>query len=226
MQKKYKFSPSELTFLWDECPRCFYLKHVYDIKRPAAPFPSIFGAIDRAMKEYYGGRPTSDIHPSLPQGIVLPGENWVESIPIEIPGCQSRCYFRGKYDTLLQFEDGSYGVVDFKTSDPKPEHVAFYSRQLHAYALSLEKPAPGKFSLGPISVMGLLSIKPRSMDVNPDGQVALLSNPTWQAVPRDDDTFYDFIARVLTLLDQPEPPPPSEECGFCKYREGARQYGW
>ena len=226
MQKKFKFSPSDLTFLWDECPRCFYLKHVHGFKRPAAPFPSIFGAIDRAMKDYYGGRPTSDIDPSLPAGRVLPGENWVESVPIQIPGCQARCYFRGKYDTLLQFEDGTYGVVDFKTSNPKPAHVEFYGRQLHAYTLSLERPAPGKFSMAPISVLGLLSITPRSMTVDPEGQVALMSKPTWQNIPRDDAAFLGFIRQILTLLERPEPPPAGKDCGFCNYREGARQFGW
>ncbi|EKD87781.1 MAG: hypothetical protein ACD_35C00212G0001, partial [uncultured bacterium] len=31
----YKLSPSQLTFAWDECPRCFYLDVVLGIKRPA-----------------------------------------------------------------------------------------------------------------------------------------------------------------------------------------------
>ncbi len=226
MHKNYKFSPSELTFLWDECKRCFYLKQVYDIKRPSAPFPSIFGAIDRAMKDYYGGRPTSDLDPTLPPGRILPGENWVESGLIEVPGCSARCYFKGKYDTVLSFDDGSYGVVDFKTSDPKPEHADFYSRQLHAYALALEHPAPGKFSLAPISRLGLLSVTPRSMDMTADGQAALLSRPTWQEVPRNDAAFLAFLGTVLTVLEQPLPPEPGEDCAFCKYREGARQHGW
>ncbi len=226
MRKTYKFSPSELTFLWDECPRCFYIKHVYGISRPSTAFPSIFGNIDRAMKLYYGGRSTSEIDPSLPPGRVQPGENWVESGLIEIPGCQARCYFRGKYDTILAFDDGSFGVVDYKTSDPKPEHVPFYGRQLHAYALALENPAPGKFGLAPISLLGLLSLTPRSMEMTASGQASLLSTPTWQAVPRDDAAFFAFLGEVLTLLEQPGPPAPGEDCGFCKYREGSRQHGW
>ncbi len=29
-----KLSPGDLTFLWDECPRCFYLKVIMGINRP------------------------------------------------------------------------------------------------------------------------------------------------------------------------------------------------
>lgn len=226
MLKKYKFSPSELTFLWDECPRCFYLKHVYNIKRPSAPFPSIFGAIDRAMKGYYAGQPTSAIDPSLPPGRILMETRSVESGLIELPGCQARCYFSGRYDSVIAFDDGSYGVIDFKTSDPKPSHVEFYSRQLHAYALALEFPAPGKFGLAPISLLGLLSITPRSMDMTAEGQVSLLSAPTWQCVPRNDAGFFDFLGQIVAVLEQPEPPEPGEKCEFCRYREGSRQHGW
>ena len=52
-------SPSDLTFLWSECPRCFYLKYKLQIKRPSAPFPSIFGKIDLLMKGYFAERPAA-----------------------------------------------------------------------------------------------------------------------------------------------------------------------
>ena len=65
-----KLSPSDLTFLWDECPRCFYLKYIHGINRPAAPFPSIFGAIDRLMKAQYAGQPASELSPALPPGTI------------------------------------------------------------------------------------------------------------------------------------------------------------
>ncbi len=226
MRKNYKLSPSDLTFLWDECPRCFFLKYAYNIKRPASAFPSIFGAIDRAMKEYYGGRPTSAIDPSLPPGRVMLEARSVESELIEVPGSQARCYLSGKFDKLLAFDDGGYGVVDFKTSDPKPEHVSFYSRQLHAYALALERPAPGKLGLRPITLLGLLSVTPRSMELAADGRVSLLGSPTWQEVPRDDGGFLAFLGEVVALLEQPEPPEPGEKCEYCRYREGSRQHGW
>jgi hypothetical protein len=178
------------------------------------------------MKEYYSGRPTSAIDPSLPPGRVMLEARSVESDLIEVPGSQARCYLSGKFDKLLAFDDGTYGVVDFKTSDPKPEHVAFYSRQLHAYAFALERPAPGKLGLRPITLLGLLSVTPRSMELAADGRVSLLGSPTWQEVPRDDGGFLAFLGEVVALLERPEPPAPAEKCEYCRYREGSRQHGW
>ena len=53
MPSIWKLSPSELTFLWDECPRCFYLKVVHKFNRPWGAFPGIFSRIDKLMKDYY-----------------------------------------------------------------------------------------------------------------------------------------------------------------------------
>ena len=58
---------------------------------------------------------------------------------------------KGKTDTVLGFNDNTYGVVDFKTSNVKDGNVEKYSRQLHAYSLALENAEPGKPSLKPIS---------------------------------------------------------------------------
>jgi CRISPR/Cas system-associated exonuclease Cas4 (RecB family) len=220
-----KLSPSDLTFLWDECKRCFYLKYVYGITRPAAPFPAIFGTIDRLMKEYYEGRPTADLDPALPAGRVRFGEKWVESVPVTLPGHDVQCYIKGKIDTVVAFDDGSFGVVDFKTSEPKPSHVHFYSRQLHAYTYALEHPGAGKFSLSPISELGLLVVSPNAMDVTVSGQIAYLGGVTWMEIPRDDAGFLQFLGEVLTLLEQPSPPEPGETCAYCQYREHARQHG-
>ncbi len=46
-----KLSPSDLTFLWDECPRCFYLKVTGRLSRPSTAFPSIFSSIDSVALE-------------------------------------------------------------------------------------------------------------------------------------------------------------------------------
>src|SRR5512136_2177895 len=102
-----KLAPSDLTFLWDECPRCFYLKYIHGINRPAAPFPAVFGAIDRLMKAQFNGRPASDLDPSLPLGIIGVTENWVESLPITFPGHSLGVFLRGKIDALIGFDDGS-----------------------------------------------------------------------------------------------------------------------
>lgn len=220
-----KLSPSDLTFLWDECPRCFYLKYLHGINRPAAPFPSIFGAIDRLMKAHYAGRPTSDVDPSLAPGNLRVSEQWIESVPISMPGHTLSCFLRGKFDALIDFADGSHGVIDFKTSEPKPSQIPFYSRQLHAYAYALEHPAPGKLGLSPISCLGLLVEAPHATLLATTHEISFHFATTWLNVPYFEGGFLQFIDQVLALLELPEPPPAGENCDYCRYRQHAREHG-
>jgi hypothetical protein len=221
----FKLSPSDLTFLWDECPRCFYLKAVRGFGRPAGAFPKVFTRIDGLMKQHFGGLPTQSISLLLPPGVVRKGESWVESLPIEPEGHFARAYLKGKYDTLLEFDDGSFGVVDFKTSDVKTENIPFYSRQLHAYAYALEHAAPRALALGPITQLGLLVVEPDEMRVV-DGKIAYMGRVEWQPCPLDMGGFLAFIGQVLDVLAQPEPPAPGAGCAFCAYRDDARQTGY
>jgi hypothetical protein len=222
----FKLSPSDLTFLWDECPRCFYLKIAKGFNRPATAFPSIFSKIDRLMKDFFTDKPTSEITYDLPAGRVKFGEKWVFSLPISFPGKSTQVYIRGKFDTLVEFEDGTYGVIDFKTSEPKPSHVQFYGRQLHAYAYALEQAAPGKLKFGPISRLGLLVVAPAQMIRTQEGGIAYVGEVTWLEVPRNDALFLDFLTKVVSLLELPEPPAAHPKCGFCNYRQAAREIPW
>jgi hypothetical protein len=219
---QFKLSPSDLTFLWDECPRCFYLKVARGFNRPRTPFPSIFTRIDGLMKSFFQDRLTSELAPELPPGRVHSGDKWVQSTLIHLPGRSAACYLRGKFDTAVEFDDGSFGVVDFKTSEPKPQHAEFYGRQLHAYAYALEHPAAGKFTLSPITRLGLLVVEPNDMDRVADGRIAYLGAVTWVEIPYNEAGFLEFIEEVLALLEAPEPPPPAEKCGWCQYRESVR----
>jgi len=81
----YKLRPSDLTFSYEGCKRCFYLKMVHNIAQPSIPLPSIFSKIARLLKDYYDGKSISELHVDLPPGIVSHGEKWVRSQPIELP---------------------------------------------------------------------------------------------------------------------------------------------
>jgi ATP-dependent exoDNAse (exonuclease V) beta subunit len=88
---------------------------------------------------FYLDKPASEISPDLPPGIVKYKEKWVKSSPISFPDSASQCVIRGRFDAVIAFEDGSYGIIDYKTSDASAEKAAFYSRQLSAYAYALER---------------------------------------------------------------------------------------
>ena len=44
----------------------------------------------------------------------------------------------GSLGVVICFDDGGFGVVDFKTSARNSEHIPLYARQLHAYVCALE----------------------------------------------------------------------------------------
>ena len=106
------------------------------------------------MNEYFNGRPNAEISDTLPPGVVKYGESWVESRPLSVPDHASTCFIRGRFDSVLEFEDGSYAVIDFKTTSTQSGHLPLYTRQLHAYAYALERAAPGNLALSPITRPG------------------------------------------------------------------------
>lgn len=222
MTENWKLSPSDLTFLWDECKRCFYLKVRHNFKRPAAPFPKVFGTIDLLMKDIYLGQSTQKISPDLPEGKSIMSGRWVTSEPCGFGCHENTVFISGIFDTLVQFDDGAYGIVDFKTTKPSPGQVAFYSRQLHAYAFALEHPAPGKLSFQPIERLGLLCFDPSRMHEDPKATLSLSGPATWVECPLDKDGFIKFLVEVLNLLEQSEPPGANPDCQFCAYREASR----
>ena len=226
MNQLLKLSPSDLTFLWDECPRCFYLKVVEGFYRPAMPFPKIFNQIDRLMKDFFEDLPTEEMSPDLPPGKVAFSNKWVNSNPITFSHHSVGCYIRGIFDTVLQFSDGTYAVVDFKTTKPKQEHINFYSRQLHAYAYALEHQKSGSFNLNPVTRMGLLCVEPTAMSRTETGSLAYEGNVTWQEIPKNEQHFLEFIDSILDVLDSPMPPEAGSTCKFCQYREDARKTGY
>ncbi len=117
----YKLSPSDLTFLYEGCKRCFYLKMVHNIAQPSIPLPSIFSQIASLLKNHYDGKQTSELHVVIPPGMVSHGEKSVRSQIIQLPKHNDTCYISGRFDIVVSFEDGTYGVIDFKTSNPNTE---------------------------------------------------------------------------------------------------------
>jgi len=214
----YKISPSDLTFAWDGCRYCFYLKVKHNIVLRGV-FPGIFGKMANLTSQFYLGRSTADISPSLPPGYVKLREGYVKSAPISVRGSASQCYINGRFDAVLEFEEGSYGIVDYKTSEAKEEQAAFYSRQLSAYAYALEHPAPNALGLSPVSRLGLFVVTPARFEPAANNEMVFVNKTTWMDVPRDDDAFLALLGEVVALLDAPTPPESSEDCETCNYRK-------
>lgn len=225
MPQSYKLSPSEFGFLWDECPRCYYLQHTGRLRRPKAPMPAIFGKIGKLMDAFFRGRDVSEIAPALPAGTFELGEKMIQSAPLALPGTTSTCFINGRFDSVVSFKAGGYAVIDFKTSAVKPENLIKYARQLHAYALALERPAPGKPRLAPVTRLGLFVVEPSGMRRDATGGYVLETTPLWMDIPRDDAAFLSFLSEIVRVLDRPEPPGPDPDCVYCAYRDAARSTG-
>jgi len=219
----YKLSPSDLTFSWDGCKYCFYLKVKHNIVLHGI-FPSIFTKMANLTSEFYLGKPTSEISPALPPGVVKLREKFVKSAPVSIPGAKSQCYINGRFDAVIEFEDGTYGIVDYKTSEAKDEHAVFYSRQLSAYAYALEHPAPNALGLSPVSRLGLFILTPHRYERTVNNDMVYVNKATWMDVPRDEQAFLALLGEVMAVLDAPTPPESSEDCDVCNYRKNMQQF--
>ena len=217
MSEIFKLSPSDFGFLYDECKRCFYLKVKHNFNRPRSIMPSIFIKIDGIMKDYFEGKSPKDITAELPDGKVEFGDRWIQSKPFLDKKTGNRCFIKGKTDTVLGFNDNTYGVVDFKTSNVKDGNVEKYSRQLHAYSLALENAEPGKPSLKPISRIGLFVVEPNLFLKNEDNEYLFKNIVRWQEIPRNDISFFDFLREVMSLLSQDKIPEAGPYCSHCEY---------
>lgn len=213
----YRLSPSDLTFAYEGCKRCFYLKVVNNIAQPSIPLPSIFSQIASLLKNHYAGKHTSELHIALPPGIVSYGEKTVRSRIIQLPNHKDTCYISGRFDIVVSFEDGTYGVIDFKTGNPSSESANLYSRQLHAYAYALEHPALGKLSLSPVTKLGLLYFYPSSVNQQSIDRLFYEAEITWIEIEKDEQGFLEFIDEVLDVLELPEAPECSSTCQWCGY---------
>ena len=220
-----KLSPSSLTFLHDECPACFW-HHYNGRPRPATAFPKVFGALDNAQKDFFVGRSVKEVSRSLPAGVLQRGKR-VKSESIALPGTSYRVQFGGDTDTLFKFSRAGYGVCDFKTSTPSDDAAALYGRQLHAYAIALERPAGDAMPLAPVSRMGLICFPPEGMIELPAAkppraskaakQYAYRTSAVWVEVERDDEAFLHFVADAVKLITRRTMPRSAPNCGWCRW---------
>ncbi|MFN2119052.1 MAG: PD-(D/E)XK nuclease family protein [Anaerolineales bacterium] len=219
----YKISPSDLTFGWDGCHYCFYMKVKHGIVLRGI-FPGMFGRMANMTSGYYLGKSTAEISPTLPPGRVTLSEKWVQSEPISPPGASSQCYIKGRFDAVMAFDNGTYGIIDYKTSEATDEQTSFYSRQLSAYAYALEHPAPRALSLSPIARMGLFVVTPDRFEATARNEKVFVNKTVWTDVPRDDEAFMSLLGEVVALLDAPGPPESDPDCETCNYRKTMEEW--
>jgi len=132
-----RLSPSSLNLMQD-CPRCFWLLMVKNIRRPSGPMSSIPIKMDSIIKNYFDRyRGTKELPPILqekiagrlaigmPKTLVYKEENGITVL--------------GRPDDYLELKDGSIVVFDHKTASKAPEKVYHtYHVQLSTYSYLLK----------------------------------------------------------------------------------------
>ena len=210
-RREVRLSPSSLNYEDRRCDRCF-AEAVNGEAWPQGPFPGIFAKLDSQQRRYFTDRSTSDIDPTLPPGTLHNGGR-VQSAPHTIGGVDFT--IRGSMDALLRFDDGSVGVVDFKSTTASPQLGNAYRPQLAAYQWALSRPASDDPE--EVSVAGLLVFAPESMVDTEQGRAYLVST-TWIPVEIEDGWFENFLGRIAPLIQEPEEAPSNTDCEWCSLR--------
>ena len=214
----YVLFPSDLTFLYDGCKRCFVHKVRDQIAQPSIPIPQVFSIIARLQKETYENRRTEEVDPDLPRGVFILGEQNVRSRVLSFPSVSGTCRIVGRLDMAIRLDEGGFALIDFKTGVPSEEKTRLYARQLHAYAWALEQPDGDSPALIPVRRLGLIYFVPYEV-VPPwkTGGAQLLGGTLeWREIPRDDEAFRTFLTQVIRLLEGPL-PAAAPGCPWCRY---------
>ena len=200
-------SPSDLTFSWDGCHRCLWIYYNHSLRVPA--FMPLVSDLAAMQEKYFAGKSSADLAPVIPAGKVESLGGWVKSTNIEVNGSKTKFAIRGKYDLLMKFEDGTYGIIDCKFQAKDSDKTDLYGPQLEAYAYSLENPAVGAGQ--PVDSMGLLVWNPDHAEA--DG---FKIRQKYVPVPRDTVRFNALVEDLITMLEG-DIPNSGVDCPTCKF---------
>jgi len=217
-------SPTDLTFNYGECKRCFWLKYNKGISNPG--FMPLVGPMSSMQEALYQDMPSSALDPQLPAGTISRyGEN-VESQPISLNGVETRWRIKGKSDVVVEYDNGTVGLIDCKvtTSAMDDGKVAHYIPQLEAYCFALENPSRGNPVTVSHSGLMMWQIADAKLD---QGSYSFKTNSAFLMVPRDPEGFLKLISEVISVLEgsEPESSPSCKNCTFIEKRIVAIQEG-
>jgi len=195
MMKEIWISPSDLSYFWSDSKVGFYDKYVLEIYRPKAPFPSVFNTIDSKMKDEFNDKSILDIVVNAPSGKLIHNDLNVKSKLITLG--DFKIGFKGMIDCLLEHADGSYSVIDYKTTHVSNKLDEIYFLQLMAYAYSLENPEYG--TPKKINNIGLIVFEPQTF-TSKLGEGSLGGSLTYVEIPFNKEKFKNWLKKDLHPL--------------------------
>lgn len=210
-------SPSDINYMFDRCPRCWYRK-VNKIQKPKEVLPKVFNNIDAGMKEAY------DLE--IIQGLGIHATSivsieTVRSRPISFPEYGVDLVISGKLDKAVMLEDGTLAIVEFKTAEFDEWKVKGFSRQTHAYEMALRIPEKGQAR--EVSEIHLVFFQPyhkktfrvKTIGV---GRVigSLLGDLIHREIELDRGAFDKFLEGMAKVAGSSTLPNPGRHCDFCQ----------
>ena len=209
-------SPSDLTFTYGQCKRCFWLKYNRGISTPG--FMPLVGPMSTFQESAYRGLPSTSLDPQLLQGKISRFGADVESTPIRIMGQETKWRIKGRYDLVIEYENGTIGLIDCKvtTSAMDDEKVNHYLPQLEAYCFALENPVTGLPEK--VAHSGLMMWRVDGATQDEEAQNYFTTQSAFLMVPRDPDGFQEFMRKVIEVLEGPI-PESGEKCDNCAFVE-------
>ena len=213
-----RISPSDLTFSWNNCHRCLWLYYNYQVKAPITM--PLVGDLAEMQELSCLDKTSSQLHTDMPEGKAVSHGGWVKSKPIVVDGEETPFFINGKYDLLMEFKDGTHGIVDCKFQSKDSDKSAFYSAQLEAYAFAIENPQSGDAKT--ISHMGLLVWSPVKIRGLSAENFGMELKCDWFPIKRDPSALAERLTAFIKMVTG-DIPPSKEKCDQCAYvatREG------
>ena len=215
-------APSELDYKAKKCHRCFYLEKNKKIATKAFP-PPVFSRFDVVQQAYYKDKNTSDLTKELPEGRImnkdeLPGRVVSQTLRDN----KGRSFILGgRPDIVIKFDQGGYGIIDFKTTKISEDKSENYKHQLEAYAQIFSKPGATKSKktplLNPITHMGILQFDPSDIQTHNENSCDMRMNISFSPLRRDEKDFFENITQIIDIINQSEAPDFTEDCNDCQF---------
>jgi len=215
-------APSELDYKPKKCPRCFYLEKNKKISPKDFP-PPVFSRFDVVQQAYYKDKNTSDLTAQLPSGKILNKDELPGRVVSEIltDNKGRKFILGGRPDIVIKFDQGGYGIIDFKTTKISENKSENYKHQLEAYAQIFTKPGSTKSKktplLNPITHMGILQFDPSDIQKHDETSCNMKMNISFSSLKRDEISFFDNITQIMDIIKNPVVPNFTETCNYCTF---------
>ena len=205
------------------CSRCAWVRlHIKNL--PYQSFPGIFSSIDRYNKlivhnhfDREGRAPSWLVELGEPGGYIDP-PHWSK---FKVLDEETKITLRGEADGIFKLADGSYVIVDYKTSRYNPERPGMFSNyevQLNAYALIAESQG-----LAPVSKLALVYMEPAT-DKDTAFEPSLVDDRGFvmgfhaNIVPvtlRQASLLPPLLRKARSIWDMKTPPASAKGCNDC-----------